>query len=98
MPYFNYPDANNQTFAHLLQWTNIVTDGYFGIAILMMVFLVSYISLKSVGWSNDKVLPFVSFMTMIISAFLVVIGIAPQSTMVICIVVFVLSLWIVRNE
>ena len=98
MSYFAYPDANNQTFAHLLQWTNIVTDGYFGIAILFMVFLVSYISLKSVGWQNDKVLPFVAFITMIVSAFLVIIGITNQSTMVLCIVIFVVSLWIVRND
>lgn len=54
---------NLTTFTDLFQWQNRVTDYKFGIAILLLVFIVSFVTLK--GFESSQALVGCLFFTMV---------------------------------
>lgn len=75
MPWFDNP-SNLTDINKTLYYVNDVTDNMFGVAILLIVFTISFMALKS-RYPIESALPSSMFTTTLISIFLWLLGILP---------------------
>lgn len=75
MPYFDYP-TNFTDFNQTLNYVDDVTGNMFGVAILVIVFTISFMALKS-RYPTESALPSAMFTTTLISVFLWLLEILP---------------------
>ena len=95
--YFPYPSANNQSIVDLMQWSNGVSEGAFGIMILIMIFTISFLSLKD--YPSERIFPASSFITAMSSYFLYVLGVIDGALVVVTTIMFVSSVFfLMRGE
>jgi len=81
---------NESGFGHLLSYVNNLTDGWFGIVILLVWFIVCFSSLSV--WTEIKnSLSASLFLTTIIATFFFYMSIIPQIVLVACIILTALS-------
>lgn len=75
MTYFDYP-TNLTDFNQTLHYVDNVTDNMFGVAILLIIFTISFMALKS-RYPTESALPSAMFTTTLISIFLWLLEILP---------------------
>lgn len=101
MAVFSTPDNNMTGLIGLLQYANELTKGdgetgIFGIAILIVVAFVSFLSTK--GYSADRSLGFTGFLCLIVAIFLRFLGLINDMIMVITVVLFIGVLIFLMSE
>ena len=91
---FYYP-TNITNFYQLFGYADYVTEGYFGLGLLVIIFVVLFIAMRSASneyyTNNAKIFAACSFFTTVISVFFFIIGICDSTTMTICIVITAVS-------
>lgn len=98
---FPSPDNNITGLLGLLQYTNELTKGdtgtgLLGIAILIMVGFVTFLSTK--GYSVDRAFGYTSFLCLIVAILLRFIDLINDSVMVIVFILFILGLIFLIRE
>ena len=98
---FASPDNNITGLISLLEYTNTLTKGdgetgIFGIAILVIVGFVTFLSTK--GYSADRSLGYTSFLLLIVAIFLRFLSLITDAVMVIVLVIFVGALIFLMAE
>ena len=86
-----YPTASNVTsFVNIFKYGNMVSGDIMGILILIMTFSISFIAMRAgqseVPGVNAKIFLASSFITMVLSAFLMIMSVVNDLTMYFCIV------------
>ena len=96
---YQYP-SNVTTFAGYGVWANSVTEGYFGLGILLMIFFVSFISLIMLrGIEPKRAFAGGSFFTMVLAIVFRVMNILSDTFMFACIILCAVSLfWIIFTD
>lgn len=90
------PDNNLTGILTFLQYVNTLVDGFLGIAFLLMVGLVSFLSTKV--YTYERALSFSTFLTMICAILLRFIGLVNDATMTFCIIMFIGSTILLMRE
>ena len=72
MPYFPYPNVTNG-FQDLLVYSNTVTNNLFSSLILLGIFLILFLSLKTRGVLSEKAFVSAAFATTLVSYIMVLI-------------------------
>lgn len=85
---YNVP-TNASQFYKLWDFANEATNNFFGIAILIMIFFVSFFSLK--GYETPKAFAFASMITTIMAILLSVMGTVNGLAVLVCIVLTAFS-------
>lgn len=86
---FNYPGNETSGLVQLFQLVNDYTQGYLGVAIIIIVAFVSFLSTKD--YSTDRAFGFASFLTLITSLFLRFLNLINDMVFFITILLFILS-------
>lgn len=98
---FSYPEANVSGIVDFFQYVNSTTDiagtgGFLGVAILLAVGFVSFLTLKA--YSADRAIGFSSFLVMIIALLLRTLSLINDYIFGITIVIFIGSLIFLIRE
>lgn len=97
MTLWNYPE-NVTGFATLMDYMNYSTDNYFGLLLLIAIFVVLFVSMKF--YETDKALAGASFVTLIIAVLfrsLNIIGDIVLFALVILVIVSVVYIFLERR-
>lgn len=80
------PNNSTGTYAGLMQWANVTTDGYMGIGILLIVFSVIFFGTKRFGAQPAHATLAAITTTWMVSGALMIAGIIPTSYFVILLI------------
>jgi hypothetical protein len=71
-----FDDPTNVTgFVELLQYTNSITNEWFGNTVVIMVFTIAFLSLKQSGHATSDALTVSSFISAVLTIFLLVMNV-----------------------
>ena len=96
---FAYPSGNVTSITNLLPYLNSVTTGYFGVGILLCVFLITFVTGKS--FSAEKALSFSGFLTMIVAVLLRMMSLITDGVLTFVVIMFcaiTLWMWMQRQQ
>lgn len=86
-----YELLGNQTrFYDLFTFANTATGGIFGYLLILMIWVISYFSMKQ--YTDNRAFAFSTFITTIMAIMLSVIGIVNSQTVIICVIMTGLSI------
>lgn len=97
MPYFDLPDENNQTLVNLIQWNNSVTEGLFGLIVLITIFGIVYLR-SNVTLPPEKSFAAASLISAVSSYFFFILGIVSNYIILVFTVMAVSSLLLIRRQ
>ncbi len=86
---FDYPPNNLTNVVVLFTYINSLVNGFLGVAILLIVGLVAFLSTKA--FTTEQSLGFSSFLTLITAIFLRFLNLITDFILYIVVVIFVLS-------
>ena len=86
--YLEIGEANITGFASLVQYVNTVTLGWFGILVLMAIFLVILLSSR---YDMIKALPAAAYTTTVVAMLFKVLGIVPDIAIIACVVLCIVA-------
>ncbi len=93
MPQFPMPPTNMSGLGDLFRHANVLTEGFFGLGILIAVTLIAFISAK--GYSADKAAGFAGFLGLIVAILLRFMEMISDGALYTTIVLFVgVIIWI----
>ena len=90
------PNNNLTGILTFLQYVNTLVDGFLGIAFLIMVGMVAFLSTKV--YTYERALAFSAFLTMICAILLRFVGIVNDYTMAFCIIAFIGATLLLMRE
>lgn len=96
---FAYPSSNLTSVEQLLPYVNSITGGYFGVIILMSIFIITFIAGKS--FSTEKALSFSGFLTLIVGIMFRMLGLINDGVLGFIVIMFVgivIYLWFSRQQ
>lgn len=91
-----YPLPTNESYANVtgmysfFEYVQKVSDGWFFVMILFAIFIIMFISLKN--YSNPKAFASASFVCMILSIMMGVLGLISSTWMYLCIILVAVSI------
>lgn len=91
-----YPNPNVTGYVELLQYTNTVTNNLFGLGLLLMIFIVSFLSLKI--YTTERAFATASFITAMSSYFLAILGLIATIIVVVPTIMALISIIILIKE
>jgi len=96
--WFPYPNETVMNFTYFLNYPNQVTNNFFGPAVLFMVWVLMFII--SFGSSKDagKSMAFSSFVTTIAAVLFAVLGLAPEFSIVIPVILLFVSVFLIKDK
>ena len=94
--YLTPSEMNVSSWTGLLLWSNVVTDGYFGVLILLTIFLIAFITFLFVDYP-EKAFAYASFIAAIMSILFLGIGILNEVFMFVCLVMAAIGIIIVKK-
>lgn len=93
---FPLPSNDITGILTFLQYVNTLVEGFLGVAFLIMVGMVSFLSTKV--YTYERALAFSAFLTMICAILLRFIGLVNDYTMAFCIIIFIGALLLLMRE
>ena len=96
---FSYPSSNLTSIEQLLPYVNTLTGGYFGVIILLCIFVITFIAGKA--FSTEKALSFSGFLTLIVGIMFRMLGMINDGVLGFIIIMFVgivIYLWFSRQQ
>lgn len=90
MTYF--PQINNTGIEALIQYPNAVTNGVFGVAVIVVFFIVLFLGIKSRGYETEKALAGSGFPAAVVSYVMVAAGFLSAEVSIIMTVIAVIAL------
>lgn len=84
---FAYPSSNLTSIEQLLPFVNTLTGGFFGVVVLLMIFVITFIAGKS--FSTEKSLSFSGFLTLIIGIMFRMLGLINDGVLTFVVIGFV---------
>lgn len=95
MAIFEHPESI-LTFMDFLRYTNSQVDGLLGVAMLIVIGMVSFLTTKN--YTYERALGFAGFMVMLSAIFLRFMNLIGDSVLFGCIVIFVFSVVLLFKE
>lgn len=84
---FAYPSSNLTSIEQLLPFVNTLTGGFFGVVVLLMIFVITFIAGKS--FSTEKALSFSGFLTLIVGIMFRMLGLINDGVLTFLIIGFI---------
>lgn len=94
MPLYDYPNSTN--LVGLFQSANDYTGGVFGYLLILVIWVLFFMLLKA--YPTGRAFATASFLTTLVSFFLIAAEIAPHGALILTIVMTVISIFLIEGE